>query len=178
MFDHDIRMQDVCAEMEFDQPISRQIWADKYRWKDEETILDTWSRVADTLSSNEAASKQRQVAETFRLAMQDFRLLPAGRILAGCGTGRDVTLYNTFVMRTLPDSVSGIMDTMKDAALTMKMGGGLGFDFSTIRPAGFRGWRFGMSGSGAIGSDGYCKFCLRHGGQWHGARGDDGNTAL
>jgi ribonucleoside-diphosphate reductase alpha chain len=60
-----------------------------------------------------------------------------GRILSGCGTARHVTLCNTFVMRTIPDSVDGIMDTLKDAALTMQMGGGVGFDFSTLRPSGF-----------------------------------------
>ena len=68
--------------------------------------------------------------------MRDFKLIPAGRILAGAGTQRNVTLSNTFVMRTIPDSVDGIMDTLKDAALTMQMGGGIGFDFSTLRPSG------------------------------------------
>ena len=56
--------------------------------------------------------------------------------MSGCGTARHVTLCNTFVMRTIPDSVDGIMDTLKDAALTMQMGGGVGFDFSTLRPSG------------------------------------------
>lgn len=125
------------AETRFDQPISKQIWNDKYRFGTaEQTVADTWWRVACDLATPEASHDRAQVAESFFRAMQDFRLLPAGRILAGAGTGRDVTLYNTFVMQTLPDSVEGIMDTMKDAALTMKMGGGLGFDFSTIRPAG------------------------------------------
>ena len=128
-------------EARFDQPISEQIWRDKYRYtfgkNPDVSVADTWWRVAEKLAACEAPQDRAGVAETFYRAMQEFRLLPAGRILAGAGTGRDVTLFNTFVMETLPDSVDGIMDTMKDAALTMKMGGGLGFDFSTIRPAGF-----------------------------------------
>ncbi|MCB2133020.1 MAG: adenosylcobalamin-dependent ribonucleoside-diphosphate reductase, partial [Rhodobacteraceae bacterium] len=65
-----------------------------------------------------------------------FRYLPAGRITAGAGTGRSVTLFNCFVMGTIPDSMSGIFDALKEAALTMQQGGGIGYDFSTIRPRG------------------------------------------
>ncbi len=96
----------------------------------------TWQRVAQGLASCEARSDQGAVAQTFLDAMRGFKVLPAGRILAGCGTTRNVTLCNTFVMRTIPDSVGGIIDTLKDAALTMQMGGGVGFDFSTLRPSG------------------------------------------
>lgn len=125
----------------FDQAISEQIWKDKYRFKSkgdwvDVTVADTWQRVALGAAACEMPQQRAAVTRAFYSAMQGFRLLPAGRILAGCGTDLDVTLFNTFVMQTIPDSVSGIMDTMKDAALTMKMGGGIGFDFSTIRPAG------------------------------------------
>ena len=99
-------------------------------------VDDTWLRVATALAACEPASERPLRTGEFFEAMSGFRLLPGGRILAGCGSGRAVTLINTFVMRQIPDSVAGIMDTMKDAALTMQMGGGLGFDFSTIRPAG------------------------------------------
>ncbi|MEL7088934.1 MAG: adenosylcobalamin-dependent ribonucleoside-diphosphate reductase, partial [Planctomycetota bacterium] len=62
--------------------------------------------------------------------------LPAGRILAGAGTDRSVTLFNCFVMGTIPDSIEGIFQMLKEAALTMQQGGGIGYDFSTIRPKG------------------------------------------
>ena len=125
----------------FDQPIARQIWASKYRYQSQGrivdvTVEDTWNRVATGLSQIEAAADQSRVKAQFYDAMAGFKLIPAGRILAGCGTSRNVTLSNTFVMRTIPDSVAGIMDTIKDAALTMQMGGGIGFDFSTLRPEG------------------------------------------
>jgi ribonucleotide reductase alpha subunit len=74
----------------------------------------------------------------FYAALEGFRFLPAGRITAGAGTGRSVTLFNCFVMGTIPDTMEGIFDSLKEAALTMQQGGGIGYDFSTIRPAGPR----------------------------------------
>lgn len=125
----------------FEQPISQQIWEAKYQFRIgsrpvDKTVHDTWRRVAEEIANVEAPIERDLWASLFYDAMADFKLLPGGRILAGCRTGRDVTLCNTFVMRTIPDSLTGIMDTVKDAALTMKMGGGLGFDFSTLRPKG------------------------------------------
>ena len=125
----------------FDQPISEQIWRSKYQYISagqtmDLTLQDTWARVSFDLASVETSENRDAVATDFLDAMQDFKLLPAGRILAGSGTKRNVTLSNTFVMRRLDDSVDGLMDAVKDAALTMQMGGGIGFDFSTIRPKG------------------------------------------
>lgn len=125
----------------FTQPIAAQIWHQKYRYVSGGTIKDTsiedtWARVARGLAQAEAPVDHDDAAEVFYDAMHDFKVLPGGRILAGCGTARNVTLANTFVMRTLPDSLDGILDTLKDAALTMQMGGGIGFDFSTLRPSG------------------------------------------
>ena len=125
----------------FSQPIAEQIWAAKYRYKTngksvDKVWNDTLRRVCSGLVEFEGDDQKEQISHEFMQAVSGFKLLPAGRILAGCGTARNVTLSNTFVMREIPDSVDGIMDTMKDAALTMQMGGGIGFDFSTIRPSG------------------------------------------
>ncbi len=125
----------------FSQLIAEQIWAAKYQYKSndkkiDKTLDDTLRRVAAGLASCETDARKADVEAEFHHAMTGFKLLPAGRILAGCGTARNVTLSNTFVMRTIPDSVAGIMDTLKEAALTMQMGGGIGFDFSTLRPSG------------------------------------------
>jgi ribonucleoside-diphosphate reductase alpha chain len=100
------------------------------------TVEDTWRRVASTLAQPEDEAAALYWETEFLGILNDFQFLPAGRVLAGAGSGRKVTLINTFVMRTIPDSIEGICDTLKDAAITMKMGGGLGFDFSTIRPKG------------------------------------------
>ena len=124
----------------FSAPIAEQIWDMKYRLKDEggkpldATVEDSWRRVARDLASVE--SDPALWESRFYDALADFRFLPAGRILAGAGTGRSVTLFNCFVMGTIPDSMGGIFDMLKEAALTMQQGGGIGYDFSTIRPKG------------------------------------------
>ncbi|WP_416349402.1 adenosylcobalamin-dependent ribonucleoside-diphosphate reductase [Pararhodobacter sp.] len=124
----------------FAAPIAEQIWDMKYRFKNADgqpldaTLQDSWRRVARALASVEG---EPQVWEDrFYGALEDFRFLPAGRILAGAGTGRSVTLFNCFVMGTIPDSMGGIFEMLKEAALTMQQGGGIGYDFSTIRPKG------------------------------------------
>lgn len=120
--------------------IAEQIWDMKYRLKEADgtpidiTVEDSWRRVARDLASVEADPVAWE--ERFYDALEDFKFLPAGRILAGAGTGRTVTLFNCFVMGTIPDSMSGIFDMLKEAALTMQQGGGIGYDFSTIRPRG------------------------------------------
>jgi len=124
----------------FAAPIAEQIWDMKYRLKDAEgraldaTPEDSWRRVARNLASVEA--KPAAWEDKFYAALEDFRFLPAGRILAGAGTGRSVTLFNCFVMGTIPDSMGGIFEMLKEAALTMQQGGGIGYDFSTVRPKG------------------------------------------
>lgn len=125
---------------DFPMPISQQIWDMKYRLKDqngaflEHTVEDTWRRIAVALSKAEANPKKWE--SIFYDSLTDFKFLPAGRIIAGSGTARNVTLFNCFVMGVIPDSMSGIFDMLKEAALTMQQGGGIGYDFSTIRPKG------------------------------------------
>ncbi|TRW95162.1 adenosylcobalamin-dependent ribonucleoside-diphosphate reductase [Paracoccus sp. M683] len=124
----------------FAAPIAEQIWDMKYRLKDAEgqaidgSVEDSWRRVARDLASVEQNPAEWE--GRFYTALEDFKFLPAGRILAGAGTGRSVTLFNCFVMGTIPDSMGGIFDMLKEAALTMQQGGGIGYDFSTIRPRG------------------------------------------
>jgi ribonucleoside-diphosphate reductase alpha chain len=124
----------------FAAPIAEQIWDMKYRLKDaggtplDATVEDTWGRIARALASVEVEPAVWE--PRFRAALTDFRFLPAGRIVAGAGTDRTVTLFNCFVMGTIPDSMGGIFEMLKEAALTMQQGGGIGYDFSTIRPRG------------------------------------------
>ncbi len=124
----------------FAAPIAEQIWDMKYRFKDaagapiDATVEDTWHRIADALA--EVEDDAPRWAAKFYSALEDFRFLPAGRITAGAGTARSVTLFNCFVMGTVPDTMSGIFDGLKEAALTLQQGGGIGYDFSTIRPKG------------------------------------------
>ncbi|WP_439122360.1 adenosylcobalamin-dependent ribonucleoside-diphosphate reductase [Marivita sp.] len=124
----------------FTAPIAEQIWDMKYRLKEadgtalDSTVEDTWRRIARSLAEVEAQPSVWE--ERFYGALEDFKYLPAGRITAGAGTARSVTLFNCFVMGTIPDSMGGIFEMLKEAALTMQQGGGIGYDFSTIRPKG------------------------------------------
>lgn len=117
--------------------ISKEIWEKKYRFKTAEPARgdkdpeSTFWRVARALAKGEA-DESRWASQFFDI-MHSFEFLPAGRILAGAGTGREVTLFNCFVMGTIPDSMAGIFGHLKEAALTMQQGGGIGYDFSTIR---------------------------------------------
>jgi len=136
--------------------ISQQIWDMKYRFKSpsgeiiDRTVDDTWRRVAVALAAPEDASVREHWAAKFEAAMTDFRFLPAGRIIAGAGTERDVTLFNCFVMGTVPDDMSGIFEHLREAALTMQQGGGIGYDFSTLRPRGALVKGVGADASGPL----------------------------
>ncbi|MBC7179413.1 MAG: adenosylcobalamin-dependent ribonucleoside-diphosphate reductase, partial [Roseovarius sp.] len=122
----------------FAAPISEQIWNMKYRFRNgdggDASVEDTWRRIARALAVAEAEPQVWE--ERFYQALEDFKFLPAGRITAGAGTARKVTLFNCFVMGTVPDDMGGIFDGLREAALTMQQGGGIGYDFSTIRPKG------------------------------------------
>ena len=124
----------------FHAPIAEQIWDMKYRLKEADgtpidgSVEDSWRRIARALAAVEADPALWE--GRFYAALEDFKFLPAGRITAGAGTGRAVTLFNCFVMGTIPDTMGGIFDALKEAALTMQQGGGIGYDFSTIRPRG------------------------------------------
>lgn len=128
--------------------ISRWVWETRYRHKDEESITASWTRVARSLASVESDPDEHY--QRFMSILEDYRFLPGGRILAGAGTGRDVTLFNCFVMGLIEDSLDGIFTALRESALTMQMGGGIGLDFSTLRPAGVRTKRVGVIASGPV----------------------------
>jgi ribonucleoside-diphosphate reductase alpha chain len=122
----------------FKNAMAEQIWDMKYRLKEQDgtpidnTVQDTWRRVAWALAEPE--TDRQKWADEFYSVLERFQFIPAGRINAGAGTDRNVTLFNCFVMGTVQDSLSGIMDALKEAAMTMQAGGGIGYDFSTLRP--------------------------------------------
>jgi len=139
-----------------DIKIANEIWNRKYRFKDSKgeaidtCISDTFKRVAKALVLPEGKAQRPDLQDAFFQLMADYKFLPAGRILSGAGTGRDVTLFNCFVMGRAEDSISGIFDELKHAALAMQQGGGIGQDFSTIRPKGARVEGIGADASGPV----------------------------
>ncbi len=137
-------------------PISQEIWDMKYRFKAtdgtprDKTVEDTWQRVAKAISKAEPKQRRAATARQFFEAMQSFAFLPAGRILAGAGTGRSVTLFNCFVMGEIADDLGSIFHNVREAALTMQQGGGIGHDFSTLRPKGALVRSIGADASGPV----------------------------
>ncbi|WP_024881833.1 adenosylcobalamin-dependent ribonucleoside-diphosphate reductase [Methylosinus sp. LW3] len=134
--------------------ISQQIWDEKYRLKTpagepiDLTVEDSWRRVARALASVENDPEQWE--GTFDSALQDFKFLPGGRILAGAGVSRRVTLFNCFVLGTIEDDLDAIFSHLREAALTMQHGGGIGYDFSTLRPKGALVKGVGADASGPL----------------------------
>lgn len=109
-------------------PISKELHSLKYTQPGEE-FREAMSRIAHTLCEGTPS-----FFEYFRRMLLSQAFLPAGRNQSALGATRKVTPYNCFVLRTIPDSMEGIMDVAKESALTMKLGGGVGYDFSTLRP--------------------------------------------
>ena len=134
--------------------VSQQIWDMKYRLKGidgkpvDKTVQDTWRRIARCLAANELSPSYWE--QIFFQALDDFKFLPAGRIISGAGASRNVTLFNCFVMGDIPDNMTGIFDSLKEAALTMQQGGGIGYDFSTLRPKGAAVKGVGADASGPL----------------------------
>jgi ribonucleoside-diphosphate reductase alpha chain len=133
--------------------ISRHIWNSKYRcdrpYAREAAIEDTWRRVARACAAVEP--RDRAVWENaFFDLLSDFKFLPGGRIYAGAGTDRKVTLFNCFVMGPIEDSMPGIFRALQEGAITMQQGGGIGYDFSTLRPRGTHARTVGSIASGPV----------------------------
>src|SRR5690606_10177383 len=141
--------------MAFDNPLAGEIWSSKYRYAPAEgggdaTLAETWTRVATALAEAEKPELRAEMRARFLSALTDHRFLPAGRILAGAGTGRTVTLFNCFVMGKIRDDLSDIFEHVREAAVTMQQGGGVGMDFSSIRPSGSPVRGVGADASGPL----------------------------
>lgn len=139
----------------FQGAISEFIWDMKYRYRYHEKILDqsiedTWQRVAKAAARFEPKEDRQNWQKKFYNILENFHFLPGGRIIAGSGTKHGVTLFNCFVMPILEDSLHGIFDALKEGALTLQQGGGVGYDFSTLRPRGFPVQQVGVMASGPV----------------------------
>ncbi|MGD8708977.1 MAG: ribonucleotide reductase N-terminal alpha domain-containing protein, partial [Ectothiorhodospiraceae bacterium] len=140
---------------EFLTPIGREIWDAKYRHRVDGRVVDhtvthTWHRVARAVAEAESPDARATWTERFDNVLSGFHFLPGGRILAGAGTGRDVTLFNCFVMGLVDDSMDGIFSALREGAITMQKGGGIGYDFSTLRPSGCHARGTGSIASGPV----------------------------
>ena len=138
----------------FSSTASSHVWETKYQYKDrgaiyDKTVEDTWRRIAQALSAVEPLQQAYWEQQFFQL-LSGFTFLPGGRIQAGAGIERNVTLFNCFVMGTIDDSLDGIFNALKEGAITMQQGGGIGYDFSTLRPRGAWAKGVGALASGPV----------------------------
>jgi ribonucleoside-diphosphate reductase alpha chain len=133
-----------------DHDVAFDVWSLKYRHEGETRIADSFARVAKAVAAAEPEAVRPLWEKRFLDLMCDFAFLPAGRILAGAGSAREVTLFNCFVMGTIGDSIPGIFDGLKQAAQTLQQGGGIGHDFSTLRPKGALVHGVGADASGPL----------------------------
>jgi len=141
--------------MSLEVPIAQEIWEAKYRFvlpdgNGDADFAATAARVAKAVAANEKPAQRKAWEARYAEAIEALTFIPAGRILAGAGTGRAVTLFNCFVMGTIPDDLGGIFQHLKETALTMQQGGGVGMDFSTIRPKGAAVKEVGADSSGPL----------------------------
>ena len=110
-------------------PLSIELDKQKYR-QDDESYDDKVRRLAGSMSDNE--DHKYELQEIFG----EMRFLPAGRVQSAMGSRRITTAYNCFVSGEIEDSMDAIMERAANAAETMRRGGGIGYDFSRIRPRG------------------------------------------
>lgn len=142
------------VEGPFISDISSLIWDIRYRYREEGVIIDqamedTWRRIARALAGVERQDSDVWERRFYEI-LEGFRFLPGGRILAGAGICHRVTLFNCFVMGRIEDSLDGIFEALKEGALTMQQGGGVGYDFSTLRPSGELAHGVGVTASGPV----------------------------
>jgi ribonucleoside-diphosphate reductase alpha chain len=128
------------------QDLVKEIWESKYRYDNEASVAETFQRVAGAIYANDTPEYMQECYE----AMFAGLWMPGGRIIAGAGTSKRVTLMNCYVNKQLEDSLDDIMRGISIAALTQQQGGGIGTDFSPLRPQGAILHRTGARASGPL----------------------------
>lgn len=139
----------------------------------EKTPEEMWDRLAGAMAGAEAGDEKQQLwSERFRYILDDWKLVPGGRIAAGAGASEELTLFNCYVIPSPKDSRGGIMTTLSEMTEIMARGGGVGINLSSLRPrraivAGVNG-----SSSGAVSWGGlfsYTTGLIEQGGSRRGA---------
>lgn len=124
--------------------VSEKVFLDRYSLKDKEgkavekTPEEMWKRIANAVAEKEKPELRGKWTKAFYKAMDGFKYVPGGRILAGAGTGYSVTFYNCFVIPSPRDSREGILETLGNMIEIMSRGGGVGINISSLRPRGAR----------------------------------------
>src|SRR5690606_22336898 len=101
----------------------------------EKTPEEMWERLAKAISKVEKSpAKQKEWKDKFRYILDDWKLVPGGRIAAGAGASDELTLFNCYVIPSPKDSRRGILETLMEMTEIMARGGGVGINLSSLRP--------------------------------------------
>jgi len=145
--------------------LRQKVFFDRYALKDEngsrieETPEQMWHRVAKAIASIETTlPKKREWEDKFYSALSDFKFVPGGRILAGAGSGVELTFYNCYVIPSPKDSREGIFESVRTMVEIMSRGGGVGVNLSTLRPRGAHVKGVNGTASGAVSFGGLYSF--------------------
>ncbi len=136
--------------------IRLKVFMDRYSLKDEKgeptehTPAEMWRRVARGIAATEKKADRKQWEDTFYHTMEDFKFVPAGRILSGAGTGYQVTYFNCFVIPSPKDSRHGILEALGQLVEIQARSGGVGLNLSSLRPKGARVKKVNGTSSGPV----------------------------
>jgi len=136
--------------------IRQKVFLDRYALKGkegellEQTPEEMWRRVARGIAATEKKADQKKWEEEFYKAMEDFKFVPAGRILSGAGTEYQVTYFNCFVIPSPKDSRHGILEALGQLVEIQARSGGVGLNLSSLRPKGARVKKVNGTSSGPV----------------------------
>ncbi len=137
--------------------VRQKVFLDRYSLKDaagkptESHIEQLWARVAAGIAKEEKTPALRKYwAQRFYDVMEDFKFVPAGRILSGAGTGYEVTFFNCYVIPSPKDSRGGIMENITHTVEIQARAGGVGINLSSLRPSGARVKKVNGTSSGPV----------------------------
>lgn len=134
----------------------KKVFLDRYALKDkdgsllEQTPEEMWRRVAGGIAKTEKKNDRAKWESEFYRVMEDFKFVPAGRILSGAGTDYQVTYFNCFVIPSPKDSRDGILDSLKQLVEIQSRAGGVGLNLSSLRPRGARVKKVNGTSSGPV----------------------------
>ncbi len=118
------------------QKLSKEIFEKKYMLNGESGPEEVFKKISEEIASVENKDIQKKVETEFFEALSSGKLIPAGRILANARPESEMKNYNNCFTIDIEDSMEGIYESLKEDALISKMGGGVGFDISNLRPKG------------------------------------------
>lgn len=136
--------------------IRQKVFLDRYSLKNksgeptEKTPEEMWRRVARGVAKIEKAGVRSEMEDRFYHVMEDFKFVPAGRILSGAGTDYQVTFFNCFVIPSPKDSREGILESLRQLVEIQSRSGGVGLNLSSLRPRGARVKKVNGTSSGPV----------------------------